>query len=263
MPFMPQTVTQNIVVGAGRVMIGVLDANDQSQGMIYRGETPVFSINAASENVSVDSSDGPVKTRLVDVPVGITYSGTLALRNITDENLKTFLMGEIETITQAATPVVDESLTAVQQGNYYQLGASASNRSGVRGFTALSITDDVPNPAFTVTTDYIEYPDQGMIYIVKGGGIANGTNLLVDYTPVANTRTRVKSSDKGSDAYEIRFYPDNTSGEDDDWYIPKCRLSPSGDMALKSRDGPIDLNLTISIETIAGSAQLYRDGVPV
>ncbi|MGB5583692.1 MAG: hypothetical protein WBO93_08870 [Gammaproteobacteria bacterium] len=261
MALVPQTVTNNIVVGAGSVMVGALDTSDASQGFTYRGDTPQFSLNAASTNVLVESSDGPVATDLVNVPVKISYTGTVTFRNISDENLVLFLMGQSETVTQTATPVADESILSVTQGRYYQLGASSTNPSGVKGIGSVTVTDDVPNPAFTVTDDYIIDADQGTIYIVVGGAITTGTNLLVDYTPTANSRTRVMSDDTGSAAYEIKFFPRNTAGDDKEIYIPKCRLSPNGEMQLKSRDGAIDLVMDISVETRTGYEQLYIDGI--
>lgn len=261
MPLVPQTVVNNVVVGAGRVMVGALDANDASQGFEYHGDTPQFSLNGVSENVAIDSSDGPVKNRLVDVPVGVTYSGTVTFRNISDDTLKFFMMGLKETVSQVATPVVDEAIASVQQGRYYQIGASAANPSGVKGIGSVTVTDDVPNAPFTAGTDYVLYADQGVIYIVPGGGIANDTNLLVDYTPTANSRVRVKSSNTGSAAYEIKFFADNTTGDNREVYIPKCRLSPNGEMQLKSRDGGIDLVMNLSVETRSGYEQVYIDGI--
>lgn len=257
----PQTISNNIVVGAGYVYFDEEDANGVLTGERYIGDTPGFTLNMTSEKIEVDSSDGPVAETLVSLVKKVTRLGNVTLRNIDMDNLATFVMGDTATVTQTATPVADEALT-VKQGRYYQLGASTTNPTGVRNVSSVTVDDATgAGTAYTVTDDYIVDAAMGRIYIVPGGGIADDATIYVDYTPAANSRTRIATNDLGAKRGAIRFMADNTNGTNRDVYIPLCEFGPSGDAAFKDRDNPMELAFELNVLTRTGYEQVYIDGV--
>lgn len=257
----PQDITHNIVVGAGYVYFDEEDATGALTGERYIGDTPGFTLNMETEKVEVDSSDTPVAEILVSLVKKITRTSGIVVRNVDADNLAAFVMGDIATVTQTATPVADEAIT-VLQGRYYQLGAGTTNPTGVHGVTGVTIDDGVgAGTAYVLTTDYIVDADKGRIYIVPGGGIADDATIYADYTPVANTRTRIATNADGAKRGAVRFMADNTNGTNRDVYIPQCEFAPSGDAAFKDRDNPMELTFELNVLTRTGYEQIYVDGV--
>src|SRR5690606_38351652 len=99
-----------------------------------------------------------------------------------------------------------ENLADVQQGLHYQLGVSANRPAGAKGIVGSEDSNSTgavvvyeagdsnsAAGAFIEGTDYTVDAQLGRVYIVPGGGIADGTDLTVEYTVRASTFTRVIS----------------------------------------------------------------------
>lgn len=258
----PQTVTKNIVLGAGYVYFDPEDAAGALTGQKYIAETDGFSLNLSTEKTEIDSSDTPVAETLVSLVKKVTRAGTLVTKNMSDEIFEWFIQGSTTTVNQTTTPVVDESVTGVQQGRYYQLGASTSNPTGVKDIGSVVVTSDPAGTTHVADTDYVVNAEEGRLYIVVGGGISDDDDILVDYTPVANSRSRVASSGDGAQRGALYFRGDNTNGENREVYIPQCELGANGDLAFKDRDNAMTATFDLNILTRTGYAQVYVDGVP-
>lgn len=264
MPTAPQTQAQTIVLGAGYVYFEENDASgNATTGRRYLGDSPSMTVTGGTERLEVYDSDGPTAEKIVDLTTRLSRNASLTVRDQSGDNLGVFLMGDTSTVTQTATPVADEAIAAVQQGRYYQLGRSVANPSGVKGIGSVTVTDDVPSAPFTVNDDYVVYAAEGMLYIVPGGAISDDTNLLVDYTPAANSRTRVTTNNDGTKQGELTYVEDNTAGENKVWTFPLVELAPNGDLALKSRDSIREMPFSVAINTRSGYEQIYCDGEPV
>lgn len=257
----PQSVTKNIVLGAGYLYFDEEDTSGNLTGESYMAETPGFSLNVSTEKTEIDSSDTPVAETLVSLVKKVTRGGQITTNNMDDATFARFIQGDESTVTQSGSSVTDEEHT-VQQGRYYQLGASTSNPTGVRNVTSVTVTGTGGTPTHTLTTDYIVNADEGRIYIVPGGGIADDATIEVDYTDGSDSRTRVASSGAGAKRGAIRFIGDNTNGEDRIVYIPKAELAPNGDLAFKDRDNAMLATFDLNILTRTGYEQVYVDGVP-
>jgi len=258
----PQTVTTNLVLGAGYVYFDPEDSAGDLTGEKYWPETCSLTLNVTTEKTEIDSCDTPVAETLVSLVKKVTRGGQVSTKSMDDDSFVRFVQGESETVTQTATPVAAEDITAAQQGRYYQLGASTSNPTGVKNVTAVGVEPDGGGTPYTVTTDYVVNADEGRIYIVVGGGIADDTDIEVDYTPVANSRVRVKSAGSGAIRGALRFVADNTTGDNREVYIPQCELAPNGDLAFKDRDNAMTAVFDLNILTRDGYEQVYVDGVP-
>lgn len=257
----PQSVTKNIVLGAGYVYFDPEDANGDLTGEMYVAETPGFSLNVASEKIEIDSADTPVAETLVSIVKKVTRAGQLVCQSMTDDVYEWFIQGAQSTVSQTTTPVAAEQLAAVQQGRYYQLGASTSNPTGVRDIGSVVVEPSGGGTPYVANTDYVVNTDEGRLYIVVGGNIADDTDIEVDYTPVANSRIRVASSGDGAKRGALRFVGDNTNGENRTVYIPQLELAANGELAFKSRDNAIQATFDLNILTRDGYAQVYVDGV--
>lgn len=247
----------NIVIGSGKVFFNPL-VDGAYQGFRYLAETPGFTLAAQSESLAVDGSDSGIAERILNVPIRVTRSGRLTLRDIDPENWALFVIGDTSEVTQAATPVVDESHD-VMPGRFYQLGASAANPGGVRNVSAVEVTDSGAVTTYVLDTDYKLHAEIGMIEILASGSIGT-EEVLVDYTPAAETRSRVTSHQKGPAQGEVKFVADNTEGSPSDVYMPDAWLTPDGEAAMKSRENPQEMAFALNLQARDGYAQVYVDG---
>jgi hypothetical protein len=250
--------TRNIVVGSGRIYFNPQE-NGSFTGLRYLAETPGFSLGAQSDTVQVDSSDGPIAERLVDVPIRVTRSGRLGLRNVIEDNIAMFFIGAVSDVSQASTPVVDEA-HVVRPGRLYQLGASITNPGGVRNVSSVVVTTEDGLTTYVAGTDYTVNAELGMIEILEGGAITADQIVHVDYTPAAETRKRVATHQLGPARGELRFVADNTTGAPKDILIPMCMLAPDGESEFKSRDNPVEMAFQLLVQSRPGYAQIYVDG---
>lgn len=255
------------VVGAGRLFFEQTDGSGVpiEGGEVYLGDSPGFSLTVENESIEDRSSDGPVAEKDVDVAIFVNRNFSLQTKNINVDNLALFVIGSVGTVTQTATPVVDEAIDGVQPGRYYQLGVSASNPTGVRGVTAVTVTDDTAVTTYVLDTDYELDAASGRIRIIPGGGIAADSDILVDYTPVANSRQQVTTDNLGAKYGRLRYIEDATFGQghSHDVFAPFVQMKPDGELAMKSRDTVQQMGWTVSVLTpVTGGSALYFDGVP-
>jgi hypothetical protein len=261
--------SSNIVIPAGKIYFDPFDAAGAKTGERYLGCTPGGTINVETETVEIYCADSPLPTLLDEVPTKNKQTGTITCDDISDDNLALFFIADKATVTQSGGAVVGEAINGVLQDRHYQLGASASNPTGVRVVSAVSVTDDFPNPAFTVDVDYSVDLALGRIYIIAGGGIADGTNLLVDYTAAANGRVQLTTTKTPKKLYgSLRFIADNAVGANHDIYAPKVLLRPNGEMTFKrTADGTEQMQIPLAFSVVEpddGTATcLFVDGRPV
>ncbi|MDW7746586.1 hypothetical protein [Halomonas sp.] len=248
----------NVVVPAGKVYFNPRREDGTYEGYRYLAETPAFTITAQGETLPVDGSDGPTAERLFDVPIRVSRSGRTTLRDMNAENYALFMMGEASEVSQTDTPVTDEA-HAVMPGRFYQLGASTDNPGGVRNVSAVDVQDETDTTTYVAGTDYVVHAEIGMLEILEDGTITEET-IHVDYTPAAETRDRVTTNQLGARRGEVKFVANNTEGQNRDIYIPEARLSPDGELPMKSRENPQEMPLIVAVQTRDGYAQLYVDG---
>lgn len=248
----------NKVLGSGKCYFNA------DGGERYLGDTPGFDITIATTEVTDDSSDTPVAQTDLEVTTKIMRTGTVTLKNISAENLALFLMGTAADLAQTTGAVVAEVHDAVKLDRYYQLGASNSNPSGVRGISLVTVKNDVSPPTtYAAGTDYTVDLVTGRLYIVPGGAILAGTNLRVDYTKATNTREQIVANSTEPVEGEFRFVANNITGANRDVYGPRVRMKPNGKFVWKDRQTVQSATFDLSfLDTVDGSgkAALYVDG---
>lgn len=256
---------KNIVLGAGYVYFDEHDADGALTGERYLADTPGFSITVASESLEDYSSDGPVAEKQLDVATRVTRDAALTLKDMSTENFAMFIIGGVASMSTTAGAVTATEVNGgngVKQGRWYQLGVSPSLPTGVRKITAVVVKDDNASPAtFDLTDDYELDADLGRIYIVPGGGIADGTVLEVDFTKTEASWDQVASTDLGAKTGALRFVASNTSGQNRDLYLPSVVMKPDGEFAFKSRDTVQQMGFTVSVNSPGdGRASVYLNG---
>lgn len=228
----------------------------------YFGNTPEFNITVEEEKLDHFSSDAGIREKDDSISLEVTRTASLITDNIDPENLALFFFGTAETLTVVGGAVTNEAFTAVQQGYYYQLGVGPTTPSGVRDVSALTVNDDESTPGvYTSPQDYTIDLETGRFYIVPGGDIVDGTNLVIDYTVGAHTRDRVVSGGTAING-AMRYVAANPKGTNRDVYMPYVTISPNGDFALKG-DEWAQIPFTVEILKLTDYAAIYIDGRPV
>lgn len=247
--------TKAYTLGKGEVYF------DQGNGERYLGNTTEFNITIESENLDHFDSDNGIKTKDDSVVTQITRNGTLSTDNMSKENVALFFLADVSTVTQVATPVVGESIVDIKKGYFYQLGKTLSNPQGVRNVSSV-VVKKAPSTVLVLNTDYTLDAALGRIQLLESGvTLTNLDDLLIDYTPAANTRDRIATSSAASLTGSIRFVSKNPKGNQRDFYIPKVTLRPSGDFALKGEDWQ-SASFSVEIGENTGQAAIYIDGRP-
>jgi hypothetical protein len=287
-------------VPAGKIYFDPFDGDCELTGERYLGETPGAEITVEVSTVEVFGSDDPVSEKLEDIAHAVVRAFQFSAIELSDNIAAQFFAADPATLSQSSGSVTNEAINGVIQGRYYQLGKSASNPTGVRRISAVTVEDadgaaavawaattaktlgafgkpTVDNTYYytvttagttggseptwpttvgatvndgtvvwtctgkitlTVTTDYTVDTDLGRLYIVPNGGIADGTDLLVDYTKAANSRVQHTSTADLNARLRgaIRFIAHNTAGTNRDIWLPKVILMADGATQIK-RDG--------------------------
>lgn len=255
---------KNYVLGRGELFFDRMLPNTKTlTGERFLGNSTVFNITIESEKLDHFSSTGGLREKDDSVVVQLNRTGTITSDNVSTDNLSLFVMGESTVVTQTATPVVGYSIPGIVKDRYYQLGRTAGNPSGVRGVTSVTVTGPGGTPSYAVDTDYVLDPALGRIYIPSTSSIAAGADLLVGYTPVANTRERISSASLGSIDGALRFIAANPKGPVRDVFLPYCSLAPSGELQFIGEEW-VAMSFTLEIQKLDATTEaIYFDGRPV
>lgn len=245
----------------GKVFFDQYNASDVLTGERYLGNCPGVSIAIESEKSDHYNSEGGLREKDASVLVQVDRTGTLNCDNLSMDNLRLFLSGSTETVTQGTTAVSNEAHT-VQQGLYYQLGRTLANPAGVRNIGSVVVTDAAGTTTHTAGTDYNIDLVLGRIQILNVG-IENNEVIHVDYTPTAKTWTRVKTGSNAELYGALRIVSDNASGDNRDFYMPLVTLTPSGDLTLIA-EGTDFSTMAFGLEVLkpANAEAIYVDGRP-
>ena len=252
----------NLVIGSGQVLIGFEDSNGDVPNYKYRAQSAI-SLSVTPETADIPDDDTPSAEVLTTVQNQTSRGGSLTIKDWTDEMAAAFLLGSAGSYTQSSTPVVDESHTA-SLGSYIYVGRSSSNPAGAKNIGSVVVTDSTGTTTYSAGTDYVTSATdlaKGRIWIpASGSSISEGDDILVDYTPAAETRSRVSSGSASAQPCWIIFESDYANGDAEEINIPKAKLIPTGELTLKDRENPRAMQFDIRIETRTGYEQVYIDG---
>lgn len=253
-------VNRNYTLGRGRLNFGQFKPGTQvPRGERYMGNSPEIAYSSSSETLDHYSSDGGVRVKDGSVILQQDYTGSFSLDDINMANLALFFLGDARTLTAAAATVTGEVHTDVEQGFSYQLGTSATNPSGVRDVSDVTVTKS-GGGALVAGVDYVVDLVLARITILEGGSLIAGDDLTVGYKTVASTRDQVISKGKTIEG-SLRYIANNPAGANIDYFMPYVKISPNGDFTLKGDDWQT-VPFTIEILKKGDLEAIYMDGRP-
>ena len=231
--------TNNYTLGAGKVYFNLFPDEDptRAKGFRYLGSTSEFNLTQESDTLEHKNSEGGMIYTDEEIPISTTMSGTLTTDNIVPENLALFYMGEHAVMAQTAASAQSETMT-VHRGTVHKLGVTRNNPNGIFAVENVVVTVVAGGAALVRGTDFEIDEKHALLSIdINTAKIdaAAGTEIKVQYDAKAAKRDVILSKSK-SIVGALRFVSDNGTGTNREYYIPKARLTPNGDHALKGEE---------------------------
>jgi hypothetical protein len=228
----------NLLLGRGKAYFD-RKVNGLYTGLRFLGEASKLEINPQVTKKDRFTSTKKAATKIASVVVDQTHTITIDLMEYTPDNIALALLGDTALITQLATPVMGESLSAAAQpGRVYQ--------TAKRLITAITV--HAAGAAAVLGTDYtIEDATLGLIYVVPGGVFDGTKAMTIDYTPTAlaaaDAKYKVDGGLENLIEGKLIFVGDPANGQAFDLEAWKVRFSPAGALALITDDfGSIPLS---------------------
>jgi hypothetical protein len=255
---------KNYVLGRGELFFDqYLSGTMTKTGELYFGTTQAFGLSVSSDNLDHYSMESGVRTKDDTTILEIQRTASFTTDNVNAPNLAMFLLGSATALTVAGGSIVDELIAAPLLGHYYQLGQdNLTNIGGARDVSAVAVKDFVtPATIYTVDVDYTVDLAMGRLYIIETGSIPE-TGITVDYTEGSYTRDQIITSSTTKIEGALRFISHNSAGKDRDFYLPRVKISPNGEFALK---GDSWQRLAFAVEVLqlsTGVPSVLVDGRP-
>lgn len=253
---------QNYTLGRGKVHFAPFLPDTQIRsGFRYIGNTPSINMTSESENLDHYSSDEGVRIKDESVQLQLDRSGSLVTDSIQPANLAMLLLGDYSTVTTAAgtgttTVIAPET---VKQGLTYQLGVSALAPAGARMISNLVVTNTTtPATTYAAGTDYVYDANRGLLTLVEGGGIADGTGITATFDVGASQRIQVVGGSKTIEG-ALMYISANPAGQQYDYLWPWVKLTPNGDFELKGDEWQ-QLGFNFEVLALAPLAPVYVNG---
>lgn len=146
------------------------------------------------------------------------------------------------TLTAATAGTAGNSITLARSSTYPSVSA-ATLANGTNG----GIIPDAGNWSVDEAL--------GRLYIEEGGNIADDATIVVSFDVDTHTE-EVLSSDDLQIEGALRYIADNPEGDDRDFFIPRVKLSPTGDLPLKG-DTWLSVTMTFEVLTLGTKKQVY------
>lgn len=274
MPITSAIGEKNLTLGRGKLFFdrftpaqvaAGITAATRGEGEFYIGNTPALSMTSESEDLDHFDSDGGVRVKDDSVQLQLDRTGSFTTDNITVGNLALlFLSSGATKVTQVSATAATFLITAAKHGAFYQIGATESLPTGVRGISNVVVNKGVGFTTPVTGAGNWEIDEvTGRIFIVPKAGstdIVDGvTDIQVTFDLAAGTRDQVIS---GATAIygAMRFIADNPKGRNRDYYFPYVKLQPEGDFNLKGDEWQAMTFAFEALQKASNIASLYVDG---
>lgn len=255
--------TEAYTLGRGEVHFSKYKAGTQiGEGFRYLGNSPEWGITVETENLDHYNSDRGIRQKDKTIPLEVTRTGALVLDEVTMPNIGLYLFAadDSNTVTQTAGSVTNYPIADVIPGRTYQLGSSPTDPVGDVNISTTGLTVGSGVTTYTIMEDYVIDYKRGLITIVEGGAITEGTDLEVDYATLLTTYELIVSGDEKVEG-ELKYIEYNPAGQNKVWTFPYVSISPNGELAFKGDEWQ-QIPLTIEVLKKNTLNAIYVNGVP-
>lgn len=220
---------------------------DGNEGFHFLGQCTKLELSLNDEKLIENSAVQKETPPIIEIVTKRTPKAALTLKETHPHNIALALMGLEDTATQAATAVTDEVHNNVKAGTFVKLDKMGP-------VTAVTVEPAGGGTAFDAGDDYVVYDGEiAMIYIVPGGGIDDGDDIQVDYTPTAYTAAPIiPIGTKTLITGELLYVPDPSIGPKYVANIWRCSVSSEAVLPLIQSEAALaqyDLSFTVLSDT--------------
>lgn len=252
----------NVRLAGGWLFVDLLDDDGVPTGERHVGDFTDLSITVTEERNTVMSGEGAVPQQLINKIVSRSFEARATLRDMSAQNLALMLQGETVAVADVAEArVLDEEIGPVKQGHWYQLGPRADagavpdDLMGVLALkegAALTVKAAATLAAVVAKAEDDDFQADGehaRVYIVPGGGIADGDMLKVSYTTAAAKRVRARTKSPPEEVFAAVRFVEDAVDAGRNVYIRRASLGSGGDFAVQSGDrtNPQSFSLTVGV----------------
>ena len=193
-----------ILLGRGKVYFDRFDSSGNPTGEIFLGNCPSFEITPTPEEIKKYSSASKAADLIASDVIRTALAIRIAGDEFSKENLAMALFGETGTVSQTTADITAEAHGGCLQDRYYKML--------YRDISAVTVSGTGGTPTYVLTDDYTIDGPTGRIYIVPEGGIADDTDLEVDYTYATIALDTILGMTETSVKGLIRFIGDPARG---------------------------------------------------
>lgn len=272
--------TKALVLANGRIefnqypIVNGVERKADAKGFRYLGSSKELNLTQENETLEHKSSECGFNTTDEEIIISSKLTGSFTLDNINTENLAMFFAGEVNNQTQIEA-TNEKDILKVYPSLGYRLGTSKENPNGVFAATITKIETFVdedaakagasPELVLEEGKDFEYTPETGFLIIGDTASTnkikAGGSWVVVTYNLKKATREVIVSKGQ-SIVGEFLFRGCNAKGENRQYWMPKVRLSPNGDFALKGGEEWSSMAFNITALESEGASMLYINGQP-
>jgi len=224
--------SNNLLLGRGRVYFNRKSAAGVPLGLFHLGNCESFEItntpDVRDKFSSMDAKSGLLKQVVVRLDVDVKITGN----EYNADNMALALFGTSSLFNQTGAIIVDEVISPpglTVQGRIYQTAG--------REISSVTVDDDAILVVNDGTNYVIDDATLGLIRVVVGGSIADGSILTASYTNAAIVnRPQVSGADVVQIEGELIFRGDPAAGKSVEVIVWNASVTPDGPVALIGED---------------------------
>lgn len=222
----------NLVIGRGELYFGQFAPGTmQSEGELYLGNTPGFSVTRTYEQVERSTSYGGQQIQQESYITRERHSANLTTDNISMDNLALWFGGTSNDAGQLGLADVVETLT-VKRGRHYQLGTS------YEPFGARHIEPDITftkgGVPLAVAGNLVLRREDGRFYVSPDAIDIVDDDEITAHFQWRSSKSKLTEPKPAEVIGSLRFISQNPHGPRKNYFFPYVRLQPSGAIDLKS-----------------------------
>jgi hypothetical protein len=237
------------LLGRGELFLATdLDAAGRPKGYRSLGNAEAFTVTVETEKLEHFAHLVGLSTKDRDVVISQEMNLAFQLTELDADNMALFMAapspaGAAQTGAAVNATAAQTNVKNVKKGQWFDLYTIAAPTEyppigGTRAYRVTSVTvkDSTDTTTHALGVDYDVDAEMGRIFIISGGGIADGVGLVVDFTYATLTKTDVKALTQSAVAGVLKFISRNANlsgnGSQVEYTFWSVSLSADGDLAL-------------------------------
>jgi len=236
-----------VKLGKGSLLLDTLTNQGVSTGFDFVGNVTALELSSDVTKAELFSSTERSAPKIAESITRLGYSLVATCSEYTKRNLEKFLLGALATKQQAIQAAQAFTIDAVVPGRFYDLGA--------RRITNLVATFDGTAAAVAGTDYRVASAEFGLIQILEGGGIPEGSSFEGTFDQPELTIDQIRIARNSAPVCHLLYLADDANQDGDAsrdrLEIWKVSLAPEGSLNFISDDyGNFQLSMGVLSDAV-------------